>query len=78
MVFRFIVYVPGFDADGKRSESARATVIFNGVTVYNDREFGPLLLIAARFGETPTGPIQLQEHGMPLQFRNIWAAETQK
>ena len=71
-------HAPRFDAAGNKTASARATVVLNGVTIYADRELGPLLLSAARLGEAPTGPIQLQEHGMPLQFRNIWAVETQK
>ena len=43
-----------------------------------DRELGPVTLNAARLGEAPTGPIQLQEHGMPVQFRNIWVLEAMK
>jgi hypothetical protein len=71
-------HAPRFDTDGNKIASARATVVLNGVTIYENRELGPLLLSAARLGEAPTGPIQLQEHGMPLQFRNIWVVETQK
>lgn len=43
-----------------------------------DRALGPVTLNAARLGEAPTGPIQLQEHGMPVQFRNIWVLEGNK
>jgi hypothetical protein len=69
---------PRFDASGTRTASARVTLLFNGTTLYNDRELGPVTLNAARLGEAPTGPIQLQEHGMPVQFRNIWVVETKR
>jgi hypothetical protein len=46
--------------------------------MYKDQALGPVILNAAKLGEAPTGPIQLQEHGMPVQFRNIWVVETGK
>lgn len=69
---------PRFDAAGKKTEEPRVTMQLNGVTMYKDRELGPVTLNAARLGEAPTGPIQLQEHGMPVQFRNIWVVEGKK
>ena len=66
---------PKFDADGKKIASAHATVIFNGVLFYNDQAIGPPQLNAAKLGEAAWGPLMLQEHGMPVQFRNIWAVE---
>jgi hypothetical protein len=63
---------PKFDAAGTRTAPAKVTLLFNGTVLYKDRELGPVTLNAARLGEAPTGPIQLQEHGMPVQFRNIW------
>lgn len=66
---------PRFDASGNKTAGPRATVRFNGTLLYNDRELGPVTLNAARLGEAPRGPIQLQEHGMPVQFRNIWVVE---
>jgi hypothetical protein len=69
---------PRFDADGKKIANPRATLLFNGTLLYDDRELGPVTLNAARLGEAPTGPIQLQEHGMPVQFRNIWVLEQPK
>ena len=68
-------HAPRFDASGKKIANARATVLFNGTLLYNGRELGPVTLNAARLGEALTGPIQLQEHGMPVQFRNIWVLE---
>ncbi|MDP3071775.1 MAG: DUF1080 domain-containing protein [Opitutaceae bacterium] len=63
---------PRFDAAGKKVAKARATVRLNGVEIYRDQELDPPTGAAGRLGEAATGPLMLQEHGMPLQFRNIW------
>jgi hypothetical protein len=63
---------PRFDAAGKKSANARATVRLNGVKLYDDQELDPPHGAAGRLGEAPMGPLMLQEHGSPLQFRNIW------
>jgi hypothetical protein len=63
---------PRFDADGKKTENARATVVLNGVTLYERQELEQPHGAASRLGEASTGPLMLQEHGMPVQFRNIW------
>src|SRR5262249_40280828 len=67
---------PRFSADGKKSASARATVVLNGVTLYEDRELESPHGAARRLGESPKGPLMLQEHGMPVQFRNVWLLPT--
>lgn len=66
-------HAPMFDPDGNKTADATVTLLFNGITMYKDHKLGPVTLNAARLGEAAAGPIQLQEHGMPLQFRNIWA-----
>jgi len=66
-------HAPRFDAAGNKTAEATVTLLFNGVTMYKDHKLGPVTLNAARLGEATAGPIQLQEHGMPVQFRNIWA-----
>jgi hypothetical protein len=66
---------PRFDANGKKIASARATVLFNGVKIYDNQELDLPHGAASRLGEAPTGPLMLQEHGMPLRFRNIWLVE---
>ena len=57
-----------------KTENARVTVVWNGVTVHNDVPIdGPTGGGAA---EGPTGgPIKLQDHGDPgpnVRYRNIW------
>ncbi|HSY20409.1 MAG TPA: DUF1080 domain-containing protein [Candidatus Acidoferrales bacterium] len=66
---------PKFDAGGNKTASARATVLFNGVKIYDNQELDLPHGAASRMGEAPTGPLMLQEHGMPVQFRNIWLVE---
>ena len=69
---------PRFDASGKKTADAVVTLLLNGEPLYQDHALGPVILNAAKLGEAPTGPIQLQEHGMPTQFRNIWVLDESK
>ncbi len=69
-------HAPRFDANGKKTASANATVLFNGVKIYDHQELELPHGAASRMGEAPTGPLMLQEHGMPVQFRNVWLVET--
>jgi hypothetical protein len=69
---------PRFDGTGKKTADAVVTLRLNGEVMYQDQALGPVTLNAAKLGEAATGPIQLQEHGMPVQFRNIWVVETGK
>ena len=66
---------PRFDASGKKTADAVVTLLLNGKPLYTGHPLGPVILNAAKLGEAPTGPIQLQEHGMPVQFRNIWVVD---
>ena len=66
---------PRFDAAGKKIAKARATVRLNGVELYREQELDLPSGAAGRLGEAATGPLMLQEHGMPLQFRNIWVVD---
>jgi hypothetical protein len=63
-----------FNASGVKTENARVTVVWNGVTVHNNVAIdGPT---GAGAPEGPAGgPIRLQDHGDPgpnLYYRNIW------
>jgi hypothetical protein len=63
-------------ADGKKTEPARMTVHQNGVLVQDDVKISVDNTRAGRGGEPCTpGPIMLQYHGAPVQFRNIWLVQ---
>ncbi|NOY80192.1 MAG: DUF1080 domain-containing protein [Kiritimatiellaeota bacterium] len=57
--------------DGKKTRNARVAVFQNGIRIHNNVEV-PAKTGAGR-PEAPTpGPIELQEHGNAVRFRNIW------
>ncbi|RPH38508.1 MAG: DUF1080 domain-containing protein, partial [Planctomycetota bacterium] len=61
--------------DGKKAKSAYATVKHNGVVIHDNQELnGPTGGSRSEPEGTP-GPIKLQGHGNPLQFRNLWILE---
>ncbi|HEX3570697.1 MAG TPA: DUF1080 domain-containing protein [Acidobacteriaceae bacterium] len=67
---------PRFDTSGNKTADAAVTLLLNGTVMYKDQPLGPVILNAAKLGEASTGPLQLQEHGMPVQYRNIWVLDT--
>lgn len=60
-------------ADGKKVTGARMTVFQNGVKI-QDNVTIPVDNTRAGLGGKPCepGPIMLQDHGNPVQFRNVW------
>lgn len=65
---------PRFDGDGKKIKNARVTMRHNGIVIYDDFEI-PKLTPGGQSQEAAMGPIQLQNHGNPVNFRNIWVVE---
>lgn len=66
---------PEFDSDGKVVKPARMTVVFNGVTVQDDFPLTGQTAhkVHAQYASHPDKlPLALQDHGAPVQFRNIW------
>jgi len=63
---------PKFEGD-KKVEPARMTVYHNGVKIHDNVAI-PVNNTRAGMGGDPAkpGPIMLQDHGNPVQFRNIW------
>lgn len=60
---------------GRKVKNARITVKHNGVVVHDDVEINGKTGGARGDAEGTPGPLQLQGHGNPLQFRNIWIVE---
>lgn len=67
---------PRWDANGKISKKANVTVIHNGIVLHHKREYlGSTPHAKNGDYNTPHAPemyIELQDHGNPMRFRNIW------
>ena len=63
---------PRFDETGKQTAAGRVTVLQNGICIQNNTE-----ITAPTWGESfgklsEPGPIVLQDHGNPVEYRNVW------
>jgi hypothetical protein len=63
------------DADGKLAEPASITVRHNGVLIHENLPLPRSTERSKPGGDPKVGPIRLQDHGYPDQFRNIWLVE---
>jgi hypothetical protein len=76
--YDIIFHGPRFAANGKLLRPARVTILHNGVLTQDNVELtGP-----TAHGERPPYkqhpeklPLQLQDHGDPVRYRNIWIRE---
>jgi len=62
-------------ADGKKAKNAVASVKHNGVVIHDAQEISGPTGGHRNDPEGTPGPLKLQGHGNPLQFRNIWIVE---
>jgi hypothetical protein len=63
-----------FGADGKKTKNGRATIFHNGVKIHDNIEF-PKECPGGQKEEAAPGPFQLQNHGDPVVYRNIWVVK---
>lgn len=69
---------PRFTPAGVIEKPAYVTVLHNGVLLHNHQALlGPVAFrgIPRYSAHSPIGPIQLQDHGNPVRFRNIWVRD---
>ncbi len=64
-----------FDAEGKKTKPAIATVKLNGVVVHDKYEIPKFNGGGGLSDEAKPGPIMFQDHGNPVHFRNVWILE---
>lgn len=63
-----------FDGDGKKTKNAVITVKHNGVLIHENQEItGPTG--GGKKEDATGGAIQLQGHGNPVFYRNVWIVE---
>jgi len=77
-VYDIVFRAPRFTADGALQSPAYLTVFHNGVLVQNHVELtGPTEYIGTPVYQAhpPKLPLELQDHGNPVSFRNIWIRE---
>jgi len=64
---------PRFDKDGKETEFPQITVYHNGIKIHDKVEIKVESTATGKTGVQPaTGPIDLQDHGAQIRYRNIW------
>ena len=66
-----------FDAEGKKTANAVATIRHNGVAIHENLELSAVTPGGGRNDERP-GALYLQDHHNPVRFRNIWVVPTKK
>jgi hypothetical protein len=66
-----------FDSEGAKVANARITALHNGVPIHSNREV-PSKTGAGRPEGPELLPILLQNHGNPVNFRNVWLVHLEK
>jgi hypothetical protein len=73
--YDIIFEAPRFDSNGKLVKPAYVTVLHNGVVVHNHQAIIGRMVhraVATYAPHGPEEPLMLQDHDMPVRYRNIW------
>jgi hypothetical protein len=70
-----VIFTNAVMKDGKKIRNARLTAKLNGVIIHDDLEINGKTGGSRKDPEGTPGPIKLQGHGNPLQYRNVWILE---
>lgn len=65
---------PKFEGETKTA-NARITVVHNGIKIHDDVELPKGTGAGGGKKEVAKGPIQLQGHGNPIRYQNIWIVD---
>lgn len=74
-VYDIIYRAPTFDDGGNVLKKARVTVLHNGVLIQDNVEILGATTneeVQPKYTKHGKAPIQLQDHGNPVRYRNIW------
>lgn len=73
-VYDIVFHAPAFSTEGKLVNPASVTVFHNGVLIQDHFEIkGPTSFVGEpKYDAHGEMPLLLQDHGNPVQYRNIW------
>lgn len=69
-------HAPRFDNASNKTKDALVTVMHNGVNIICQKKIRGPTAVALDSNVTQPGGVYLQDHGNPVQFRNIWLVES--
>jgi hypothetical protein len=70
-----VFMAPRYNSDGVLEIPPRITVFQNGVLVQNNFVIKGITMPGVTYDAYFKGPLQLQDHGNPISYRNIWIRE---
>jgi len=70
--YDILFFAPRFNDKGELEQPARLSVLQNGVWIQNNIAVPKATTAAMKRDVTKPGPIMLQDHGNPVQYRNVW------